>query len=73
MKGRLLPLILALCLLLGGCGWLNGSYISVTPHEAPKQVSHADSISAANYRDFLSALKHKKLPRTDLVRGNLII
>ena len=57
MKRTLLPLFFALSLLLGGCGWLNGSYISVTPHEAPKQVSHADSISAANYRDFLSALK----------------
>ena len=57
MKRMLLPLLLVQCLLLGGCGWLNGSYISVTPHEAPKQVSHADSISAANYRDFLSALK----------------
>ena len=57
MKRVLLPLLLAQCLLLGGCGWLNGSYISVTPHEAPKQVSHTESISAANYWEFLSALK----------------
>ena len=57
MKGRLLPLILALCLLLGGCGWLNGSFVSVTPHEAPRQVSHSGTITAANYKEFVTALK----------------
>ena len=57
MKRMLLPLLLVQCLLLGGCGWLNGSFVSVTPHEAPKQVAHADTITAANYKDFLAALK----------------
>ena len=57
MKRKLLPPLLALCLLLGGCGWLNGSYVSVTPHEAPRQVSHTDTITAANYREFITALK----------------
>ena len=57
MKRTLLPLFFALSLLLGGCGWLNGSFVSVTPHEAPKQVAHADTITAANYKDFLAALK----------------
>ena len=56
MKGRLLPLILALCLLLGGCGWLNGSFVSVTPHVAPRQVSHSGT-TAANYKEFVTALK----------------
>ena len=57
MKRTLLPLFFALSLLLGGCGWLNGSFVSVTPHEAPRQVAHADTITAANYKDFLAALK----------------
>lgn len=57
MKRTLLPLFFALSLLLGGCGWLNGSFVFVTPHEAPKQVAHADTITAANYKDFLAALK----------------
>ena len=57
MKRTLLILALILCLLLGGCGWLNGSYVSVTPHEVPRQVSHTDTITAANYKEFLSALK----------------
>ena len=57
MKHKLLPLLLAMSLLLGGCGWLNGSFVSVTPHEAPKQVSHSGTITAANYKEFVAALK----------------
>lgn len=39
MKRPLLVLLLAFCLLLGGCdSWLDGSYASVTPHTA--QQSH---------------------------------
>ena len=57
MKHKLLPLLLALSLLLGGCGWLNGSFVSVTPHAAPKQISHSDTITAANYKEFVAALK----------------
>lgn len=54
---RMLLLLLAICLLLGGCGWFNGSYVSVTPHQVQKQVSHTDSIVASDYREFLEALK----------------
>ena len=57
MKRTLLPLLLALGLLLGGCGWLNGSFVSVTPHEAPRQVAHVDTITAGNYQEFQAALK----------------
>lgn len=57
MKRTLLPLILAVCLLLSGCGWFNGSYVSVTPHQVQKQAAHTDSIVASNYREFLEALK----------------
>ena len=31
MKQKLLPLLLALSLLLTGCGWMDGRYSSVTP------------------------------------------
>ena len=57
MKHKLLPLLLAMSRLLGGCGWLNGSFVSVTPHEAPRQVSHSGTITAANYKEFVTALK----------------
>ena len=57
MKRTLLPLLIALGLLLGGCGWLNGSFVSVTPHEAPRQVAHVDTITAGTYQEFQAALK----------------
>ena len=57
MKRTLLPLLIAVGLLLGGCGWLNGSFVSVTPHEAPRQVAHVDTITAGNYQEFQAALK----------------
>lgn len=56
MKGRIL-LALIPCLLLSGCGWFQGSYVSVTPHQVQRQTVHADSISAASYREFVAALK----------------
>lgn len=31
--------------------------MSVTPHEAPRQVSHSGTITAANYKEFVTALK----------------
>ena len=57
MKHKLLLMLLAMSLLLGGCGWLNGSFVSVTPHAVPKQVSHSGTITAANYKEFVAALK----------------
>lgn len=57
MKRRLLPLALALSLLLGGCGWMNGSFVSVEPHQVPRQSGHTDTVTASNYREFLDALK----------------
>ncbi len=39
--------ILAICLLLSGCGWMDGSYVSVTPHrqETPPQPNEVISVS----------------------------
>lgn len=67
MKRTLLPLCMALSLLLGGCGWLNGSFVSVTPHEAPKQVTHTDTITAANYKELVDALKQLVAAGTEVV------
>lgn len=57
MKRKLLPVVPALCLLLSGCGWINGSYVSITPHQVQRQSPHSGSISAANYGELLDALK----------------
>lgn len=56
MKRTLFWVIPVLCLLLGGCSWLSGSYVSISPHQVQRQTVHADSITASNYQEFRSAL-----------------
>lgn len=58
MKSRITALLLAVCLLLSGCSWLDGSYVSVTPHQEQRQVgSHASVTVADNYLDLMAALE----------------
>ena len=57
MKAKLLTLVLTLSILLSGCGWMNGSFVSVEPHQVPRQSGHTDTVTASNYREFLAALK----------------
>ena len=58
MKGRIIPLLLALCLLLSGCGWLNGSYVSVKPHQEQRQTPQSSVVHARNYLDLIEALSN---------------
>ena len=53
MKRRILPVLLALSLLLTGCG----TYVSVTPHREQRQTAQTDIAAAADYLELLSALK----------------
>lgn len=53
MKQKILPVFLALCLLLSGCG----TYVSVTPHRVQRQTAQSDVAVAADYLELLSALK----------------
>lgn len=57
MKKSVTALILTLSLLLSGCSWLDGSYVSVTPHQEQRQTGHASVISAGNYLDLMAALE----------------
>ena len=57
MKRFLLPLMLAVSLLLTGCGWMDGSYLSVTPHQQQRQNSQTEVISASNYSELIQAMK----------------
>ena len=57
MNRKLIVLFVVVSLLLGGCGWFQGSYVSVTPHEVPKQIGHMDTVTAATYQEFLTALR----------------
>lgn len=58
MKKRFLCLLLTLCLMLGGCGWFSGSYISVEPHREPDTHIDTDGVSAANYQQLCRALEN---------------
>ena len=56
MKKCFLP-ILALCLLLAGCGWMDGNFHSVTPHEEHMLSGDADDVSASNQQELCAALE----------------
>ena len=56
MRHKFLPL-LALSLLLTGCGWMDGRYSSVTPHLEQRQNTHSEVAVASDYLDLMKALK----------------
>lgn len=49
MKRMTVALAVALCLLLAGCSWLDGSYVSVTPHRVQTSTDRNESLSASDY------------------------
>lgn len=55
MKKNVLCLALCLCLVLSGCGWLDGSYVSVTAHQSQHQQTVAQTLVASNYRGLVNA------------------
>ena len=56
MRGRALA-ALALAVLLSGCSWMAGSYVSVTPHEvAQSQTGEGITGTVSNYAELRSAL-----------------
>lgn len=60
MKKRLLAAALALSLMLTGCGWMDGSYVSVTPHLVTADPDSDDTTLISSYSQLRNAL-------TDLV------
>ncbi len=54
---RYFSLVLALSLLLSGCGFSGTPYISVTPHREQRPSTQTDVIAASNYQELLDALK----------------
>lgn len=57
MKRTFLLLTLTLSLLLTGCSWMEGSYVSVTAHREQRPNTQTDVIAASNYLELLDALK----------------
>jgi hypothetical protein len=56
VRGRALA-ALALAVLLSGCSWMDGSYVSVTPHEvAQSQTGEGITGTVSNYAELRSAL-----------------
>lgn len=56
MKKRICPLVLLLSLLLTGCGWSTGSYVSVTPHQEQRANTQTAVIAASDNRQLMEAL-----------------
>ena len=54
---RLTALALVLALILPGCGWMDGSYVSVTPHQVGiGQTSEGNARAVRNYTELRGAL-----------------
>ena len=49
MKIRMIALLTGICLLLGGCGWLDGTYVSVTPHQQQSGSVRTENLTVSNY------------------------
>ncbi len=57
MKRHIL-MFLALCLMLTGCGWLEGNYASVTPHASQGSSTASQTVEAANETQLRQALEN---------------
>lgn len=71
MKFKMLIWISVLCLLLSGCGMLDGSYVSVTPHREQRQSLHTDVIAASNYLELVEALEDMIAAGTEVAAINV--
>lgn len=56
MKAKISASALLLCLLLTGCSWTEGSYVSVTPHQEHRTNTQTAVISASDYLQLTEAL-----------------
>ncbi len=57
MKRKFLVPVLLFSLMLSGCSWSAGPYVSVTPHMEQRQNLQTDVVAASGYLELLEALK----------------
>ena len=57
MKRHVLILAVALCVLLCGCSWMDGSYLSITPHQGQNAAVQVKDRAASNYLQLRSVLE----------------
>ena len=62
---RFAALVLALCLILTGCGWMEGSYQSVTPHRQHSNGGETTIEAADSYLQLRTALENMVLSGTE--------
>ena len=48
MKRCLLSILAALCLVLSGCSWMDGHYVSVTPHQEHLSANQSGDAAASD-------------------------
>ncbi len=58
MKKAVLSVLITVCLLLSGCNWMDGSYLSVTPHREQNLENDRRVVSASNYKEMVKALEN---------------
>ncbi len=56
MVRKCLCVILSLCLFLSGCSWMNGSYVSVTPHRNDTSIVPNSVTTVSSYRGIINAI-----------------
>lgn len=56
MKRRAICLALVFAMILSGCSWMDGSYVSVTPHREQLSEAQNDTLSASTYQELRQLL-----------------
>ena len=56
MKGRLIIPAIIFSLLLSGCSWMDGSYLSITPHREQNTGIQLRERTATNYLELRNAM-----------------
>ena len=57
MRKKLTALLVLVCLLLCGCDWMGGSYLSITPHKEQNSSTQSKDRSATNYLELRNAVE----------------
>jgi len=57
MKIQFLALAVCVSLLLSGCSWLDGSYVSVTPHHEQSANIRTENLSVSNYEELVEVME----------------
>jgi len=57
MNRRIVICVCVMCMLLTGCSWMDGSYLSVTPHQEQLSGGQSDALAASNYQQLRQTLE----------------